>query len=248
MTQEILKLAGYAKKIESLIAERDELAHEIQKLQKALAFWLPNVPSKDSKFAERCANDAYLLAGCEGEIEPSAQKLGWIKTQPEQEPVADAYALADKVREALDRKACPDAFMRIAYESIIKNYITPPQRTEQEPVAWRFTGIAGLKRYMTQKQYDAQTPETKKWYEPFRCAKCITPPQSTEICCQQYDTCLRPCTPRGEHLAQRTWVGLDHHDKKKFSSWLDHKTDDEIFTAIEAKLKQKNGYAEEKNS
>ena len=198
MTQEILKLAGYAKKIESLIAERDELAHEIQKLQKALAFWLPNVPSKDSKFAERCANDAYLLAGCEGEIEPSAQKLGWIKTQPEQEPVADAYALADKVREALDRKACPDAFMRIAYESIIKNYITPPQRTD--------------------------------------------------ICCQQYDTCLRPCTPRGEHLAQRTWVGLDHHDKKKFSSWLDHKTDDEIFTAIEAKLKQKNGYAEEKNS
>ena len=46
-----------------------------------------------------------------------------------QEPVADAYALADKVREALDRKACPDAFMRIAYESIIKNYTTPPQRT-----------------------------------------------------------------------------------------------------------------------
>jgi hypothetical protein len=39
---------------------------------------------------------------------------------------------------------------------------------------------------------------------------------------------------------QRTWVGLDHHDKKKFSSWLDHKTDDEVFTAIEAKLKELN--------
>ena len=36
------------------------------------------------------------------------------------------------------------------------------------------------------------------------------------------------------------WVGLDHHDKKKFSSWLDHKSDDEVFTAIEAKLKELN--------
>jgi len=42
------------------------------------------------------------------------------------------------------------------------------------------------------------------------------------------------------HLPQRTWVGLDHHDKKKFSSWLDHKSDDEVFTAIEAKLKELN--------
>jgi len=41
-------------------------------------------------------------------------------------------------------------------------------------------------------------------------------------------------------MAKRTWVGLDHHDKKKFSSWLDHKSDDEVFTAIEAKLKEMN--------
>lgn len=39
---------------------------------------------------------------------------------------------------------------------------------------------------------------------------------------------------------QRTWVGLDHHDKKTFSSWLDHKSDDEVFSAIEAKLKELN--------
>lgn len=41
-------------------------------------------------------------------------------------------------------------------------------------------------------------------------------------------------------LPQRTWVGLDHHDKKTFSSWLDHKSDDEVFQAIEAKLKELN--------
>jgi len=39
---------------------------------------------------------------------------------------------------------------------------------------------------------------------------------------------------------QREWVGLDHHNKKKFSSWLDHKSDDEVFTAIEALLKEMN--------
>jgi hypothetical protein len=38
----------------------------------------------------------------------------------------------------------------------------------------------------------------------------------------------------------REWVGLDHHDKKKFSSWLDQKSDDEVFKAIEAKLKELN--------
>ena len=39
---------------------------------------------------------------------------------------------------------------------------------------------------------------------------------------------------------QRTWVGLTDEEKHLFSSWLDHKTDDEVFTAIEAKLKEKN--------
>ena len=72
-----------------------------------------------------------------------------------------------------------------------------------------------------------------------------------DICCQQYDTCLRPCTPRGVHLAQRTWVGLTEDEiSALWNEWkdavcLDHKT---WAKAIEAKLKQKNGYAEEKNT
>lgn len=36
------------------------------------------------------------------------------------------------------------------------------------------------------------------------------------------------------------WVGLTDEEKSLFSSWLDHKTDDEVFSAIEAKLKEKN--------
>lgn len=62
------------------------------------------------------------------------------------------------------------------HEANVQKFLGAPQ-PEQEPVAWRFTGIAGLKRYMTQKQYDAQTPEIKKWYEPFKCKNCTTPPQ-----------------------------------------------------------------------
>jgi hypothetical protein len=66
--------------------------------------------------------------------------FSWVKTKlhdkplytlppqrTEQEPVADAYTLADKVRKALDRQSCPDAFMRTAWEAVVNNY--PPQRT-----------------------------------------------------------------------------------------------------------------------
>ena len=38
----------------------------------------------------------------------------------------------------------------------------------------------------------------------------------------------------------RTWVGLTNEEKHLFSSWLDHKTDDEVFTAIDNLLKEKN--------
>ena len=39
---------------------------------------------------------------------------------------------------------------------------------------------------------------------------------------------------------KREFVGLTDDEKSLFSSWLDHKTDDEVFSAIEAKLKEKN--------
>jgi hypothetical protein len=40
--------------------------------------------------------------------------------------------------------------------------------------------------------------------------------------------------------AQRPWVGLTDDEKIFFSTWLDYKEDHEVFTAIEAKLKEKN--------
>jgi hypothetical protein len=41
-------------------------------------------------------------------------------------------------------------------------------------------------------------------------------------------------------VPQRPWVGLTDDEKIFFSTWLDYKEDHEVFTAIEAKLKEKN--------
>ena len=42
------------------------------------------------------------------------------------------------------------------------------------------------------------------------------------------------------HPPQRTWVGLTDEEICMFSMWLDSKPDATVFTAIEAKLKEKN--------
>jgi hypothetical protein len=47
---------------------------------------------------------------------------------------------------------------------------------KQETVAWRFTGIAGFERFVTDAQYKAFSPEVRAWYEPFKCASYTTPP------------------------------------------------------------------------
>ena len=96
-----------------------------------------------------------------------------------------------------------------------------------------------------------------------KCEDC--PDEPPDICCQQYDTCLKPCTPRGVHLAQRTWVGLTGEEAMDVTRKEGHELLDFIYEygtgvegveerivvickAIEDKLKQKNGYAEEEKT
>ncbi|MEX0297076.1 hypothetical protein AAH995_27825 [Pseudomonas putida] len=50
--------------------------------------------------------------------------------------VPAAHDLAGKVRETLDRQACPDAWMVIAYEAVVKNFPTPAPQAHPEPIAW----------------------------------------------------------------------------------------------------------------
>ena len=54
---------------------------------------------------------------------------------------------------------------------------------------------------------------------------------------------------------QKEWVGLTNEEIKAFDTWHDNREEEigwvnptEIVAYIEAKLKQKNGYAEEKNT
>jgi hypothetical protein len=54
------------------------------------------------------------------------------------------------------------------------------QAEKQETVAWRFTGIAGFKRFVTDAQYKAFSPEVRAWYEPFKCASYTTPPAAQQ--------------------------------------------------------------------
>ncbi|MFK2915304.1 hypothetical protein [Pseudomonas sp. 3HC3] len=47
-----------------------------------------------------------------------------------------AHDLARKVREYMDRQACPNAWMVIAYEAVVKNFPAPAPQPHPEPIAW----------------------------------------------------------------------------------------------------------------
>jgi len=50
--------------------------------------------------------------------------------------VPAAHDLASKVRETLDRQACPNAWMVTAYEAIVANFPQPAPQPHPEPIAW----------------------------------------------------------------------------------------------------------------
>ena len=82
--------AGRESGIESRDDEVRDLEAEVQRLQRALMFWLPLVPSSDSPAAERCGDDAMLLGGYDGPDEECAEALGWITFNYASEPTAPA--------------------------------------------------------------------------------------------------------------------------------------------------------------
>jgi len=52
-----------------------------------------------------------------------AQPVGAVMSR-EVQVAADGWTLAEKVRTDLDKQSCPDAFMRIAVESIVRHCAT----------------------------------------------------------------------------------------------------------------------------
>ena len=59
--------------------DRDSLLAEVQRLQRALAFWAPYVPNEDSDFGNKAADAAMLMYGFNGPDESSAWDLGWVR-------------------------------------------------------------------------------------------------------------------------------------------------------------------------
>ena len=68
------------------------------------------------------------------------------------------------------------------------------------------------------------------------------------LCCQEFDKCLRSCTPRGQWIAhkaaQREWQGLTD-DEINTAAYNNHPLDGirAFARAVEAKLKEKNGFS-----
>ena len=105
--------------------------------------------------------------------------------------------------------------LRMALEAFYQIFeSTPPYRDDgtfvinDKSVELSNKAIAAIKEALAH-------PEPEPWCMKrngckTKCEDC--PDEPPDICCQQYDTCLKPCTPRGVHLAQRTWVGLIDKD------------------------------------
>ena len=78
------------------------------------------------------------------------------------------------------------------------------------------------------------------------------PEPEVGVCCQDYDSCIRSCTPRGQWIAhkaaQREWQGLTDEDRQEIERWIEFKEAggnepvpaQKIITYVEAKLKEKN--------
>lgn len=113
---------------------------------------------------------------------------------------------------------------------------------EPEPVAW----ISAEETWLVPKLVISDTP--KDGYKPVYTA----PPQRecvscAGLCCQDYEKCNLPCTPRGREQARREWQGLT--DEEVFAALVavDGNTKRlapgfvAFYCAIEAALKAKNG-------
>ena len=155
---------------------------------------------------------------------------GWVdklytqSQRTEQEPVAFEEWLANQHGDP-EEVGFLQA-LRIAYISGQDSITTPPQRTEQEPVAWRRREVEGDWQYYgweeTGMTYEAVNRANKNGFE-----------------CEAV-----PATP-----PQRTFVGLAAEDRL-CAKYMQDAPDgiEAVIDYIEAKLKQMNGYAEEKNT
>ena len=144
----------------------------------------------------------------------------------EQKPVATVESVATVVSESGNQEVTMSWWHEPALPVGTKLYTTPPQpEQEQEPAEWprtmeRGTLVQWLHFEMVQHTLDEGTID-----------KLIEDAQAI------------PATP-----PQRTWVGLTEQQLNDIENDFWVVISKHVFDAIEAKLKQNNGYAEEKNT
>lgn len=103
MQPELEHLRAYQRQMNEILKENAKQDQEIQRLQQALNFWLPCIPegtpADENPVLTRIGRDAMLLVGYDGEPEPDAAQLGWIRLQlhpsEKQEPRIPAQSATD---------------------------------------------------------------------------------------------------------------------------------------------------------
>jgi hypothetical protein len=157
------------------------------------------------------------------------QRLG---QEIEQEPVAQPE------RHELQAKGehpapCARHCEANAFQIVIKNLKAQLAQPEQEPLAWAEFDGEGGHRFIT---YEFNETYEEDWNK-------------------RHPNHIGWVIPLYTHPPQRTWVGLTKEQISEFDTWHDNREEEvgwvnpsEIVAYIDAKLKHKNGYAEEKNT
>jgi len=194
----------------------------IEVLKQAIDY-IENVP--DDRFSV-CHIDrkALVLSLKQAIKELESQKpMGWKPLKTSQQ---GRDAIARFFADVLKRHDFTDyiqSALAADFACVLGGYLSatpPPQRTEQEPVAWAVycDGFIALPAFDTEQDaLKEMQRRNKKWPHNKREVKALY-----------------------EAPPQRTWVGLTDEEICMFSMWLDDKPDATVFSAIEAKLKEKN--------
>jgi hypothetical protein len=153
-------------------------------------------------------------------------KLEAALAQPEQEPVALQMdvIVVNLVREGINKHRA-----RELAEHFIK-HITPPQRTEQEPVA--FPRQAGDSTWIIDTAFIWRVKHTIDPNTPYDWTPSEEQIETVLLALEKIPSPLYTTPP------QRTWVGIT--DEERNTITRHHAYVDNIIKATEAKLKEKN--------
>jgi hypothetical protein len=162
------------------------------------------------------------------------------------EAMKQALEALEKTR---DENAAYLNFKEPYHEAITTLRTAIEEAEKQEPVAWLIWlhGPAGLfeNKQFAEHEFarrNQEYPDKDRKLRPLIFGD-TTPPAAPvhKLQCFHCQDTIETLNDKVMHLmAQREWLGLTDEDKRLFSSWLDDKEDDEVFEAIEAKLREKN--------